>query len=131
VPLNLDEIRYAALCRANLPVPRYIGTVKLPTDFSIDEPFAWVSPQNGKTYQVKIMSQVEARIFSPKAAVAHRILIRCEFCNYWHFAGKLIQHQKFCRAQAQLSSTEGEAMSNCILKQSEGEKHETALSTKA
>jgi hypothetical protein len=57
----------------------------------------------GQTACVKVLSQAEAREVSKTGARRpHRILAWCRFCNHWKFAGKILQHQKFCNKKEEV-----------------------------
>jgi hypothetical protein len=117
--INLDALRRDLLLQAGLKAPAlkqlrgdpsitYVGTVKLPTDFSTHgNSVLWESDDltrnlgSKSVYRVKVMSHSEAMANSKTTAKhPHRILIYCEYCGGWIFAGKLVQHQKFCKRAA-------------------------------
>lgn len=101
--INLDQLRYDLLKQAGLPVPDlkvptwscndktpYVGTVKLPSTFHTAKPVDWYDDRNSLWREVMVFTTNQVKAVGH----THRIMIKCEGCNKWMFAGKLLQHQK-------------------------------------
>lgn len=96
--IDMWKIRKAVLEAFNLEY-KPGNYYSLPATFSTQPSHVQVAGVllRGEPVLVKVLSQAEARETSKtRARKPHRILAWCRFCQHWKFAGKIVQHQKFC-----------------------------------
>lgn len=100
--MNLRRLRVELLVRSGRlrePKPKELPNPNLPAEFSAG-PLRWTD-DDGRAHVVYAMSAAAARRLSGRASKpTYRILVLCESCRYWQFAGKLKQHQKACKRAA-------------------------------